>query len=531
MKAILFLMLFSFEAYSHSCKNLNFEASKILELEEGASASEIRKAYNRLALQVHPDKCRLENKEECHTQFLKINAAKDGLIDAKFDDLSKIMDCSISQNFEEETPFYERGSGSYKRGYQDHCRDPFCSKCTFDGEDCFECEEGFSLKHGHCFPSCDFEHCERCEFKNPGDCASCEWGYGLDSSKKCKKCPQGCALCDEETYDWGEYSRPCRQCDNDYYFSADFSKCIPRPNPSFSSKDCNIEHCKVCYSETSCFLCESGYEEADHVQSRGFKWARKCLSKEEKNKSEFLSTIEEKVLQILQKASNRPKFIKIVNGDVEFDASHFENLDWDLKQSEKMNEALDRFYQSQIQILAGNLSSKIADLRKDKEAVLYFKKHPSANRDLIARLGYLLDLRASVRAAIEYKSGTCGHFAAVSAALALKLDPQAKVEIVHVQNPGSFDKHTFVVVNRTEESSLHLPKTWGKAVLIDLWSKQSDEPGIYNLPLVPSILEKKSWKLWQVNRLDPNYPSDYPEALKEIQTSYLNEFLLDLDKF
>ena len=56
------------------------EARKILGLEETATLEEIKKAYKRLVLKYHPDRCKDENKKECEDMFKKITHANDILM-------------------------------------------------------------------------------------------------------------------------------------------------------------------------------------------------------------------------------------------------------------------------------------------------------------------------------------------------------------------------------------------------------------------------------------------------------------------
>ena len=56
------------------------EARKLLGLEEDATLEEIKKAYKKLALKYHPDRCKDEKKKECEEMFKKIAHANDILI-------------------------------------------------------------------------------------------------------------------------------------------------------------------------------------------------------------------------------------------------------------------------------------------------------------------------------------------------------------------------------------------------------------------------------------------------------------------
>lgn len=56
------------------------EARKLLGLGETATLQEIKKAYKKLALKYHPDRCKEEKKKECEEMFKKIAHAKDILM-------------------------------------------------------------------------------------------------------------------------------------------------------------------------------------------------------------------------------------------------------------------------------------------------------------------------------------------------------------------------------------------------------------------------------------------------------------------
>ena len=53
------------------------EARSLLGLDEDSTLQEIRKAYRRLALKYHPDKCKEKDKKKCEEMFKKINHAND----------------------------------------------------------------------------------------------------------------------------------------------------------------------------------------------------------------------------------------------------------------------------------------------------------------------------------------------------------------------------------------------------------------------------------------------------------------------
>jgi len=55
-------------------KKIN-EARRLLRLGEEATLSEIKKAYRKLTLKYHPDRCKDENKKDCEEMIKKINHA------------------------------------------------------------------------------------------------------------------------------------------------------------------------------------------------------------------------------------------------------------------------------------------------------------------------------------------------------------------------------------------------------------------------------------------------------------------------
>ncbi len=56
-------------------------ARKTLGLDEYATMDEIEKAYKKLALKYHPDRCPAEKKQEAQEVFKQINHAKDIILD------------------------------------------------------------------------------------------------------------------------------------------------------------------------------------------------------------------------------------------------------------------------------------------------------------------------------------------------------------------------------------------------------------------------------------------------------------------
>ncbi len=56
------------------------EARKLLGLDESATLKEIKKAYRKLSLKYHPDKCQEEDKKESQEMFKRISHANDILM-------------------------------------------------------------------------------------------------------------------------------------------------------------------------------------------------------------------------------------------------------------------------------------------------------------------------------------------------------------------------------------------------------------------------------------------------------------------
>ncbi len=57
-----------------------YESRKILGLGETATISEIKKAYKKLVLNYHPDRCGDKDKKKCEDMFKKITLAYDTLM-------------------------------------------------------------------------------------------------------------------------------------------------------------------------------------------------------------------------------------------------------------------------------------------------------------------------------------------------------------------------------------------------------------------------------------------------------------------
>ncbi|KAI3437182.1 J domain-containing protein [Psidium guajava] len=81
---------------------------KTLRIQPGASESEVKKAFRRLALQYHPDVCRGSN---CGIQFHRINEAYDVV-------MSSLRGESSEQNMYESSS-YEQGDDEEFRGMND----------------------------------------------------------------------------------------------------------------------------------------------------------------------------------------------------------------------------------------------------------------------------------------------------------------------------------------------------------------------------------------------------------------------------
>ncbi|XP_010034039.2 chaperone protein dnaJ 8, chloroplastic [Eucalyptus grandis] len=83
---------------------------KTLRIQPGASESEVKKAFRRLALQYHPDVCRGSN---CGMQFHRINEAYDVV-------MSSLRSESIEQEmYESSSCAYEQGGDEEFRGMND----------------------------------------------------------------------------------------------------------------------------------------------------------------------------------------------------------------------------------------------------------------------------------------------------------------------------------------------------------------------------------------------------------------------------
>lgn len=57
------------------------KALNILSLDEEANYTDVEKAFRKLALKYHPDKCKEDKKLSCRDKFIEINAAKQILKD------------------------------------------------------------------------------------------------------------------------------------------------------------------------------------------------------------------------------------------------------------------------------------------------------------------------------------------------------------------------------------------------------------------------------------------------------------------
>lgn len=150
------------------------------------------------------------------------------------------------------------------------CRDGYIKK----DDDCvIDCGSNYWINHqgelGNSCVECPV-NCAVCE--NSDSCVKCDDGYYLKQGQCVKDCEDGWVKKDDEcikcTYDRCNQclaSNPayCPVCQSPYVF-VDGTCQIICPPDTFKDVDdkcqrCNIDHCYVCDSLTSCKYCESGY--------------------------------------------------------------------------------------------------------------------------------------------------------------------------------------------------------------------------------------------------------------------------------
>ena len=78
------------------------DARKTLELGESATIPEIKKAYRRLSLKYHPDKCKNKNKTKCEEKFKQINGANEVLMEYCLNYKFSLKEAENMQSKEEE---------------------------------------------------------------------------------------------------------------------------------------------------------------------------------------------------------------------------------------------------------------------------------------------------------------------------------------------------------------------------------------------------------------------------------------------
>jgi len=148
-----------------------------------------------------------------------------------------------------------------------------CTKCpnncnTCSSGTCQECRTGFRLSNNTCVAQCRLP-CQDCSDVDPTNCTSCVGGYTFNnqtcvpdltcnSNKTCTSCPLGYNLVLGVCYqcNGGDNCRTCgntnievcASCNRGFYLTSTY-KC----------KACNIKDCSTCSNEVYCDECKSGY--------------------------------------------------------------------------------------------------------------------------------------------------------------------------------------------------------------------------------------------------------------------------------
>ncbi|EMD47540.1 serine/threonine kinase, putative [Entamoeba histolytica KU27] len=157
-----------------------------------------------------------------------------------------------------------------------------CLKCS-SSEECTECERGYYLSNGECFPCSGMKGCQICSsgtvcttcaeiyrplkkgnevicsfdggvehcrtFTTEGVCTECYYPYTLDTSSNvcldCLSTIENCGECSTKT-------KQCTSCISNLYYLNNDKMC--------ELCSVSVPHCKTCSSNGSCLSCISGYE-------------------------------------------------------------------------------------------------------------------------------------------------------------------------------------------------------------------------------------------------------------------------------
>ncbi|KAL4486019.1 hypothetical protein ABPG72_003953 [Tetrahymena utriculariae] len=148
-----------------------------------------------------------------------------------------------------------------------------CSVCFGPSSNqCFSCNDGFSLQGNQCLESICHSSCKTCSGPNVNQCTSCPSGMYLDSKKTCQPCQAPCESCFNSATE-------CTTCVEGYQIDKESGQCV------FSSF-CDIS-CQDCYefrSPRGCITCKDGYfyDGSEGICSKCDESCSKCYNKKDK---------------------------------------------------------------------------------------------------------------------------------------------------------------------------------------------------------------------------------------------------------